>query len=100
MLDFMMGTSVKVGVGRGEKIVATYSVYFFCDECSEFHPLSMTVSLDDGPAEKASISDTYSGKELNPIIANLINNKITCPNTGKITFQKDNNQIFLVPVGD
>ncbi len=80
--------------------MAIYSVYFFCDECSEIHPLGTTVSLDDGPAEKVSIGDAYSGKELNPNIANLLNHKITCPNTGKITFQKDNKQIFLVPAGD
>ena len=80
--------------------MVTYSVYFYCDECNEVHPLGMTVGLDDGPSERASIGDAYLGKALNSNIANLINHKITCPNTGKITFQKDNNQIFLVPVSD
>jgi hypothetical protein len=78
--------------------MATYSVHFFCDECSEVHPLRISISLDDGPADKASIGDTYAGKELPPQIALLIDNKTTCPNTRRLTSQKDNNQVFLVPI--
>jgi hypothetical protein len=78
--------------------MATYSVHFFCDECSEVHPLGISISLDDGPADKASIGDTYAGKELPPQIALLIDNKTTCPNTRRLTSQKDNNQVFLVPI--
>jgi len=78
--------------------MATYSVHFFCDECSEVHPFGIVLSLDDGPAERASIGDTYAGKDLPPQIALLTNNWVTCPNTGRLTSQKDNNQVFLVPI--
>lgn len=78
--------------------MANYSVHFFCDECNEVHPLHITVSLNDGPPVKSSIGDTYAGKELNPNIAEVSGNKTTCPNTGKLTSQKDNNQLFLVPI--
>ncbi len=76
-----------------------YSVHFFCDECGQVHPLGISISLDDGPAEKESIGNLYAGKELPQQVATLIGNKTNCPNTGKMTSQKDNNQVFLVPVG-
>jgi hypothetical protein len=79
--------------------MANYSVYFFCDECNEVHPLGIQISLNDGPSEKTSINDAYAGKELDPNIAMLTGNMTTCPNTGQMTSQKDNNQVFLVPFG-
>jgi len=78
--------------------MATYSIHFFCDECSEVHPFPIDLTLDDGPADKASIGDTYKGRDLPPEIAMLTNNSITCPNTGRLSVQKDNNQVFLVPI--
>ena len=80
--------------------MAMYSVYFFCDECNEVHPLGISIDLNDGPAEKASIGDVYAGKEIDPNIVNMMNNYTVCPNTGKLTSQKDNNQVFLVAMGD
>ena len=80
--------------------MAKYSVYFFCDECSQVHPLGILIDLNDGPVKKESIGDTYAGKELPPQIVTLIGNMTNCPNTGKLTSQKDNNQVFLVPASD
>ncbi len=80
--------------------MAKYSVHFFCDECSQVHPLGIAISLDDGPASRASIGDTYAGKDLPPQIATLIGNKTICPVTKKLTSQKDNNQVFLVPISN
>ncbi len=79
--------------------MAQYSVHFFCDECGEVHPLGVSISLDDGPADKASIGNTYAGKELPTSVATMIGNKTTCPNTGVLTSQADNDQVFLVPIG-
>ncbi len=79
--------------------MAKYSVYFFCDECSQVHPMGIGLTLDDGPTKKESIGNTYAGKELPTQVATLSNNKVSCPNTGRLTSQKDNNQVFLVPVG-
>jgi hypothetical protein len=78
--------------------MAQYSVHFFCDECGEVHPLGVGVELDDGPADKASIGDTYAGKELPASVATLAGNMTNCPNTGKLTSQADNDQVFLVAV--
>lgn len=77
-----------------------YAVHFFCDECSQVHPLGIAINLNDGPASKTSLSDTYDGKELPPQIATLINNSTMCPVTKKMTSQKNNNQVFLVPVSN
>ena len=79
--------------------MAKYSVHFFCDECSEVHPMKINLVLDDGPAAKESIGNTYAGRDLPPQVATLSNNKITCPNTGRLTSQENNNQVFLVPIG-
>lgn len=80
--------------------MAMYSVHFFCDECGDVHPLGISINLDDGPVDKASVGDVYAGKEIDPKIVNMTNNYTTCPKTGKRTSQKDNNQVFLVPMGD
>jgi predicted RNA-binding Zn-ribbon protein involved in translation (DUF1610 family) len=71
--------------------MAQYSVHVFCDECGETHTMRVDVSLDDGPAEKASLGDTYQGRDLPQNIVNMINNSIQCPKTGKMVLQRDNN---------
>jgi hypothetical protein len=78
--------------------MAQYYVYVFCDDCGETHPMGISIGLDDGPAEKASIGDTYKGRDLPQDVVNMINNYIQCPKTGKMIMQKDNDQVFLVPV--
>ena len=75
-----------------------YEIYVFCNECSEVHPMSIKISLKDGPTKKQSINDVYEGEELPENIANLLNNKVRCPKTGKMFVQKDNHQVFIVPV--
>ena len=80
--------------------MAQYDVWVFCNECGEVHRMGIRVGLDDGPAEKDSIGNLYAGRELPTTIVDLINNYTTCPNTGKRFRQKDNNQVFLVAVGD
>jgi hypothetical protein len=75
-----------------------YAVHFLCNECSEVHPMRIVLALDDGPPARASIGDTYAGKELPPSLATLSRNMITCPKTGKFTSQNDNHQLFLIPL--
>jgi hypothetical protein len=76
----------------------SYSVHFFCNECSGVHPLGIGIEGDFGFDDKASIADVYAGKELPAHVAQLRNNYTNCPVTGKLTQQKDNNQVFLVRV--
>jgi len=80
--------------------MATYSVYAFCDSCGEVHPMGISIGLADGPSKKESIGDAYSGKDLPTSIATMTSNKFQCPKTGQLTNQKDNNQVFLVPISD
>jgi hypothetical protein len=79
--------------------MAMYEVQMFCSECGQTHPMGISVELDDGPANRASIGDTYAGKELPPEILDLQSLITRCPNTGKKFTQQDNNQVFLVAVG-
>ena len=79
--------------------MAKYSVYVFCDDCGDVHPMGISIELNDGPVDKASIGDTYAGKELPPQITQLKNNITCCPKSGEPILQRDNNQVFLVPIG-
>ena len=80
--------------------MAQYDVYVFCDHCSDSHPMGVSISLNDGPAEKESIGNLYKGKEVPSTIATFIYNYVRCPNTDKWFLQTDNNQIFLVALPD
>lgn len=80
--------------------MAKYAVYVFCDACSDVHPMHINVTLNDGPAERESIGNTWAGKAMPPEVARLHHNTVTCLATGQRFVQEDNNQIFLVPVGD
>ncbi len=59
----------------------------------------IVLPLDDGPSVRASVGATYAGKALPAILANIGANVLTCPNTGKLTSQKDNDKVFLVAIG-
>jgi hypothetical protein len=74
-----------------------YDIYVLCDDCREEHPMGMVFRMDDGPAVKRSIGDTYEGKSLPPQILAIEAHKTLCPKTGKLFSQKDHHQIFLVP---
>ncbi len=78
--------------------MARYQVHVFCNECSETHPMGITIELENGPVKQTAIGDLYHGKELPESIGKLINNIVTCPKTGNKFIQEDNNQIFLVPI--
>jgi hypothetical protein len=78
--------------------MANYEIQVFCNECSGVHRMGIRIALDEGPDDRASIGDMYAGKELPSRVAALINNRVSCPATGKMTLQKDNNQVFLVRV--
>ncbi len=79
--------------------MADYDVFVFCDECADVHPMGIRIAMNDGPVDKKSIGDHYAGKSLPQNIVNMISNYTTCPKTGKMIKQEDNNQVFLVPVG-
>jgi hypothetical protein len=78
--------------------MATYGVYVFCDECGEVHPMGIAIELSGGPVEKASIGDVFQGRELPENIAQLTHNTIICPKTRKPVLQRNNDQVFLVPI--
>ena len=75
-----------------------YAVYVFCNECGDVHPMGIQIALKDGPKDKQSVGDTYSGRDLPTNIVNMINNYTLCPKTNELFLQKNNDQVFLVPV--
>jgi len=74
-----------------------YGVLVACNKCGGVHETGISVVLEDGPFDKQSISGLYKGKPLPKKLADLANNSITCPVTGRQSNQKNSQQIFLVP---
>ena len=80
-----------------EGMMPQYDIFVFCNECGKVHPMGIQIGLKDGPTEKTSFGEFYSGMELPAEVLSLISNWIVCPETGNKYQQKDNNQVFLVP---
>jgi hypothetical protein len=57
--------------------------------------MAISVTLNDGPADFASLWDTYAGRELPPHLQ-LHDNVITCPTTHERIGQRDHRDVFLV----
>jgi hypothetical protein len=75
-----------------------YDVYALCDECGNEHPMGIGIHLDEGPDDRRSIGDIYEGKSRPPQILAIEGHKCLCVRTGKQFIQKDDKQLFLVPV--
>jgi hypothetical protein len=92
----------KLAIGEAVPITAKksraqYRVFVSCNRCGGEHEMEISVVMEDGPSDKQSISNLYDGKTLPQNLADLTNNSITCPQTGRQSTQKNNHHIFLVP---
>lgn len=93
-----MDPMARVAVSSTAKSSPTlYEVHVTCNKCGDVHDMGITVVLEDGPAKKQSVGALYNGKPLPKNLADLISNSISCPNTGRQSTQKNNQQIFLIP---
>jgi hypothetical protein len=76
---------------------AQYSIVVSCNKCAGMHEMGISVTMENGPASKQSIGELYDGRSLPKSLANLSQNSVTCPKTGRQSTQRNNHQIFLVP---
>jgi len=74
-----------------------YEVLVSCNKCGDVHEMGISVVVEDGPVDKQSIGALYKGKTLPKNLADLANNSVSCPKTGRQSTQKNHQQIFLVP---
>jgi hypothetical protein len=74
-----------------------YTVYVYCDDCSDLHPMPLKIHLHDGPVEKQSIGSFYQGRPIPEKLSKLARFVVKCPRTGKSFVKRDNTQIFLIP---
>lgn len=79
-------------------MMTKYDIYVFCNDCSDCHNMGIQVLLNDGPTEIQSIENLYAGKKVPSHIGMFMNNYVRCLYTGRLFAQKNNKQIFLVPV--
>jgi hypothetical protein len=94
----MLFKPVTVIILKNEVLMADYDVYVFCNECNDVHSAELRIELQYGPIDKQRVSDVYSGREPPAVIKMLKNSYYQCSKTGKTFFQKDQKQVFLVPV--
>ena len=76
-----------------------YSVKVMCDECSQMHPLKISITWKDGPGIETSVGNIERGLELPDDVANLVNKQFYfyCPVKKITTTQADKDQVYLVP---
>jgi hypothetical protein len=79
------------------------SVYAYCPNCFDVHPLNFDVFVPTAELKIMvtikGINDVYKGYEL-PDNYVFTNNDFVCPVNKKTYYQKDNTQIFFVPVSE
>ena len=75
--------------------MATYSVYMFCDECSEPHELGVGFESEQliDPAQR--IGDLHDGRDLPPMYAGFRGNSTVCPVTHQDVSQRDRFHVFV-----
>jgi len=79
--------------------VARYYVLAVCDACGGLDLMKM-VQLDDGPTDRQSIVEAYSGKPLPPDLLDLPRLLVTCRKTGTPFVQSDYDKMYLEPFPD
>jgi hypothetical protein len=75
-----------------------YSIFVSCNKCAGVHGAGISITIENGPVDKQSIGDFYSGKSLPKTLATLSNQSFSCQLTGRQFIQKNTKQIFLVPI--
>jgi hypothetical protein len=87
----------EAAASTAHKSTAQYSIVASCNKCAGVHDMGISVTMENGPTSKRSIGELYDGKSLPKSLANLTQNSVTCPKTGRQSTQRNNHQIFLVP---
>jgi hypothetical protein len=85
------------GESAATKAPIRYGVAVSCNKCGGTHEIGISIFMTAGPAVRQSIGAFYRGKALPKNLAELANNSVTCPNTGRQSIQKSSDHIFLVP---
>lgn len=75
----------------------SYGVSVSCNKCGGIHEMEVSVTMTDGPIVMQSIASLFDGKALPKVLSDLSGNSVTCPKTGRQTWQKNTHHIFLVP---
>lgn len=61
---------------------ALYGVFVSCNRCSGVHEMGTSVASEGGPFVKQSLGALYKEKSVPKNLADLANNRITCPRQG------------------
>ena len=93
-LNRTMGTAVHTTAKNSQTL---YGVFVSCNRCSGVHEMGISVALEGGPFVKQSLGALYKEKSVPKNLADLANNTVTCPQTGRQFTQKNHQYIFLVP---
>jgi hypothetical protein len=78
-------------------VMIRYRVLVFCTYCERTHPTKISLSLENGPAQKATVAMAYNGKALPIELVNLLKKDILCPETARPVMLDDPDKVYLVP---
>jgi hypothetical protein len=70
--------AVLIGKREVREQVSHYEIYVTCTECGGEHPMRVGANLEDGPANKRSVSDAYYGKTQPPQLQAVEGHKVLC----------------------
>jgi hypothetical protein len=74
--------------------MARYTVHFFCVDCWQLHPLAASIDIDETEEEFAKLKEVYRGNQIPARIADLLNQRVTCPTTQKD--KADPDKVYII----
>jgi hypothetical protein len=76
--------------------MASYEIYFHCNDCKREHPIHLKIHLDHGPDRKQSIAEFFRGRSMPPQVVAIRGHKAFCLKTGRTFKLENDDQILLV----
>jgi hypothetical protein len=75
--------------------MASYEIYFRCNDCKREHPIHLKIHLDHGLDRKQSIAEFFPGRSTPPQVMAIRGHKVFCLKTGRSFTLENDDQIFL-----
>ena len=82
---------------RSAFVMTQYRVLVFCTDCGRTHPMRTTLSLKDGPPQKATVAAAYNGKALPLEVVGLLKKDSLCPESARPVLLDDPEKVYLTP---
>lgn len=75
-----------------------YDLLYYCEQCHDTHPMGVRLELIAGPQHRMNLRAYAAGESLPKAIAELIDNPVLCPISGKSITPNDLSRIYIQPL--